>query len=323
MWVAAWILRGLFRPWRKIARFISKQLDSVSDTRIWTTLLLQVVAAAAVFTALSTPMGVMWLISALMGYVFFVSALTLSLLAAMPLFRLLWSDMFFKAATLVIPVAMLFMAKGYAALWIGEKFGVSAANLPMAHTLATCFVLILIVGLVLSAAAALFELLLFIRVGKAPRPRFPAGSRSAFSLSLSTQMIRPKPERDRLRHAARTLGLLLLTFISFFACFSGFNAVVSLVDNRVAGTALAAVAFDFDAAPAQQCELNSLERSLATESDPMLKAIFLSSTQEKALLVQRDQGLFDPILRKELRLEPAKQRRLTPIRVVNCYEIRK
>lgn len=320
--VAAWALRSFPRRWRKFVRLMSKQLAALSDARIWTTVFLQISAAGCFVAALSSSLAIMWLVLVHIGYVFFVSALTLSLLAAMPVVRSLWGDVFFKSAVFVAPVVMLFIAKGHAALWVGEQFGVSAANLPMTHTLATCFLLLVVVAVVLSAAALLFECLLLYATQKPPSARVAPGSRSFLALSTSTRVVRRKADRDRLHGVSRFLGIVLLTGISFAACYFGFNAVVSLVGNRVAAAALAATAFDFDAGPATQCELSDAERLLASASEPMLKALFLASAQEKALLVRRDKGLFDPIMMGKPHPDWEERVKLTPIRVVECYKAR-
>lgn len=59
---------------------------------------------------------------------------------------------------------------------------------------------------------------------------------------------------------------------------------------------------------------------LADRSEPILKAVFLSTAQDKALLVRRTPNLFDPAAPATLGKERAPARALVFGRVVNCYE---
>ncbi len=112
----SWISRNLGGLFRGLSIFLLNQFKVLSTARIWTTFILHFTAIIAFPIALSSSIEVFWLPLAIFGYVFFVSALTLSLLAQLPYLRALWSDVFFKIAATVIPIFTLYLAKGYAAL---------------------------------------------------------------------------------------------------------------------------------------------------------------------------------------------------------------
>ena len=79
---------------------------------------------------------------------------------------------------------------------------------------------------------------------------------------------------------------------------------------------------EFDAAPAQPCNLKGPETQLASGEEPFLRALHLASSQERALLIQREPTLFRPFVLARLTTEQAKQKRVKQVRMAECFSVR-
>ena len=214
-------------------------------------------------------------VSFLLGYVFFVSALTLSLLAQFPYFRKASNDVIVKLCLVALPVFFGFIARGYASSWVGEITGVSASNGGSAVFAATAFLLCLVAAALLAISALVFELAMLI-------PLVVSGKRGSYKV-----------------------GLMLLAAGSFVGTYGAAYAAIQLPSSRLGNLLLAAVVYEFDAGPAMHCDLSKEEKSIATGDEPFLKALYLSTSQEKALLVKRGPTLFRPVVLRNLKANDA------------------
>ncbi|MDA8457459.1 hypothetical protein M4R22_22080 [Acidovorax sp. GBBC 3334] len=321
--LAAALSRNKGRTTRHFFLAINRQFQAFSMHRIWATVIMHLIALALLIYFGSGPLDVFWITLLLLGYIFVVSALTLSLLMGLPYFRQLWEDTFFKVSLLAVPIPLLYLAKGYAALWIGEIMETSAANVPMAHFAATSFFLLLAVAFALSVTALLCEVSLLIFAmspGKGPRRRAP--ERTTFLLLLSLQPFRLYAERLRMRSFYRKLGIFLLLLASFLGCYQGFMAAVSVVPGTLSRTVISAIVFEFDAAPAHRCDLTPEERLKVERDAPLIKALFLAGTQDKAILMERQKNLFAPIQLRGFRTRAEGERGLSLQRTLACHVLK-
>ncbi|GKS95050.1 hypothetical protein [Acidovorax sp. SUPP2825] len=317
--LAATLWRNKTTATRKLLTSFANQLHALSVARIWTTVIMHVIAIAVLFYFISIPLDIIWITLLLLGYAFFVSTLTLSLLVKLPFLRQLWEDTFFKIGLLAIPVPLHYLSKGYAALWIGEILGISAANVPMAHVAATSFFLLLAVALALSLTALIFEVSLFLSMLQKQGVRLPEKETSTFFLLFSLRPYRRRSERIRVRMAQRKVGIFLLSFASFFGCWAGFNAAASIAPGQLSRIVVSAIVFEFDAAPANRCALTPAERLKVQRDEPLVKALFLAGTQDKAILAERQKNLFKPIQFKGFRARAEEERGLSLQRTVACH----
>jgi hypothetical protein len=161
----------------------------------------------------------------------------------------------------------------------------------MALIAATVFVLCLAISIVLASTALIFEITYILGIVAASG-------------------------RTKTRKAA-----VLMALISSFVA-TLIAAYVSLQPTKEVGSVLiSAIAFDFDAGPAVVCSLNSEERPLAkTKPDPIIKALHLSSSQERAWLVKRPPSLFREITYRSIGEEDLKAKMLVMLRSVDCHK---
>ncbi|MDA8445191.1 hypothetical protein [Paracidovorax valerianellae] len=304
---------------RKLLTSFTNQLHTLSVARIWTTVFMHAFAIAILFYFLFIPLDIIWITLLLLGYAFFVSALTLSLLVKLPFLRQLWEDAFFKIGLLAIPIPMLYLSKGYAALWIGEILEISAANVPMAHFAATSFFLLFAMALALSFTALIFEFSFVLSMLPKKGVHLREKEISTFRLLFSLRLYRRRSERIRVRMAQRKVGIFLLSFASFFGCWSGFNAAAAIAPGHLSRIVVSAIIFEFDAAPANRCALTPEERLKVQRDEPLVKALFLAGTQDKAILTERQKNLFMPIQFKGFRTRAETERGLSLQRTVVCH----
>lgn len=285
------LLRSVATPFRRRLRV---QLQAITALRIWSTVALHIGCGVALVMMLREPMSLFGLASLLLGYIFIVSTVTLSLLFQIPFLRSLWNDVVVKLGLLVVPIYFGFVAKGYAATWVEELLGTSSANAGYALFAAASFLLCVIVATLLAVAALLSEAALILT----PLGRGAGGS------------------------SAKRVGLGILAASSFVATMLGAYAAAALPASRTGNVLLAAIAFEFDASPAGHCELDASEQLLAAGPEPVLKALHLASSQERALLVQRSPSLFRQARLSDLRNAASDDRQLRLGRVAECYKSR-
>lgn len=319
----AW-MRRRWAVWLRALRiFASRQLYSFTPARTGATIILQSVAALLLYAALSRPLEVIWFSTAVLSYVFVVSALTLSLLAQMPYFKRLWEDPFVKLTVLASPLLIGFVASGYASLWVGDILSIGASKAPMAHLAGTAFLLLVFVATILFFAAFAFQFFIMIVAAvsgsrtKSMQKRREAQAKGLKVLSVlfSPQRQRGTPEHLELRIASRAVGLMLMCAASFLGCILAFH-VATLPTTHLGYGIISAVVFEFDAVPATRCQITKEENDLASGSEPFIKALMLSSSQDRAILIRRQPHLFSPVHFRERGDDP--KRSLTALHVVRC-----
>ncbi len=200
----------------------------------------------------------------------------------------------------------------------------SASNVPMAHLAATSFLLLCSVALPLFAAAIAFEIFYFISILAPKENRHPAPFKiSTIAIFTSLETSKNWMEKAYIQRIAKKLELPALCIIIFAACYIGIQASVSMAIARHGEIILSAIVFEFDATPADRCELTEDEKSPMesnVSSKSALKVLFFSDSQEKAILVKNTVDLFKPINLKELNSENSSPRKLVFGRVVDCYK---
>lgn len=318
--VVAWLSRNTRIWFRRTGRFLNGELSALSSTRMWVTTASYLISVSVVVFTLRGALELLELVLVLLGYVFFVIAITISLLAQLPFMRKIWDDPFFKVCALGLPFPLVFLAKGFAFEWVGELTGSTATNFPMTYVAATSFLLLLLALIGLSVILLIFEALFIAMVVREKQvwPKIFSKETLVHIFSVSER----KKLSVRLRSSAikKRIGVLCMSLWIFVACLFGAQALASLLSSRVGNVLLLAIAFDFDGAPASRCELNDEESKLANRSDPVLKAVFLSTAQDKALLIERGPTLFSPAILAKMGKEMDVGRSLKFGRVVKCYE---
>lgn len=269
------------------------QLRAVSTLRIWTTLICHLGGLLGFWWLVRQPLSLLALALLLLGYIFFSAVLTLSLLAQLPLCKKAWEGPVLKLGLVALPTVVAFLANAYAGLWLGELLGASAAHASISLFAATVFLWCLLVAIILAVAAVAFEVATLVVLG---------GDRRA-------------------TRRGRRLGLVLLLLFSFMSAYLGANMATELPSGRLGSVMLAASVFEFDAAPADHCELSPHERALVRRQEPLLKALFLAGNHDKALLLQRPAALFRPLVLAELTPAERSARTLQVIRVAACFQV--
>ncbi len=315
---AAYLWRNSFTGCRKLITTLTNQFHKLSLSRIWITVILHVASMAFLCYFLTRPQEILWITLVLLGYAFFVSTLTLSLLMRLPYVKKLWEDTFFKVSMLAIPILLLYLAKGYAALWIGEIFHISASNVPMAHFAATSFFLLLAVSLGLSITALFFELAFVIFMPSDKRMRIAVDQPNIFPMLFSLRPYRRRTERVSMRIFQKSIGMFFLLLASFFGTYMGFYAAASIAPGQFSRIIVSAIVFEFDAAPADRCTLTPKEKLKVQRDEPLIKALFLAGSQDKAILVERQKNLFAPIRLQGFRARTEKERDLSMQRTTEC-----
>ncbi|WP_459617097.1 hypothetical protein [Bordetella sp. 2513F-2] len=95
-----------------------------------------------------------------------------------------------------------------------------------------------------------------------------------------------------------------------------------MTHNRIASILLAAVVFEMDAVPASRCALDGDDLAAARGPDPAVKVLFLSTTQEKAVVVRRGEDLYEPIVLRNYKGDDSARRGVSIGKTVTCYDIR-
>lgn len=295
--VVGWLMRGVLPLFKlllrlrksRLKRFLRVEARTLSPARIWTTVSLHLAAMLLFLYVVLQPLSLLALATLLFGFSFMVSATTLSLLKQLPAMQRLWGDVIVKISLMAFPAYFAFVARGYANVWVGELLGVSASNASSALFAATVFLLCLVASLLLLTAVLPFELALMVVPSALPKKSNKRG------------------------------GLMVLLGISLFALVAAHLAASQPPSSRVGSRLLAAIAFEFDAAPANRCELTGDERRQVERDEPFIKALYLSTTQDRALLVKRGPALFRPVVLRNMETMDSKVL-LTPIRVVECFK---
>ena len=310
--------RNLRRWCRSAIAFAYRQLRPLSARRLWATALLQVVALGLFASIIIGPSEPLLLAAALLIYPLFAGALSISLLARFPLVRAIWHDVFFKIFLVGLQLFFLYFAKGYAEYWIADLWKISAANVPVAHAAATGFSMLLCSAALLLAVVFVFELLFllsYFRLCKGPK-KPPGKAPDAARLAVARQ---PGGSPGRKRAFRRKAAQALATFMTFMACLVAVKACFVMAEPRAASSLLSAIVFDFDAVPADHCQLGEPDRQGAIAKPFRVKVLFLSTTQEKALVVHRGKDLYQPIVLRRLKTERGTQRDLRIGATVDCY----
>lgn len=326
--LVAWIRRR-GRGWFRAAKlFALRQVRPLTATRIRITSLGHVLAFAVLAIGLKQHLEIVELALLLLAYVAVVAALALSLLAQMPVFKRVWSDVFARILLLGAPVVFAYLTKGYSQMWLDETLTFGSDNAPMARIAGIIMmgglgaaIFFLMFAILFEFAVIFIPLLPARRRGEVSSPvATPKASvRSMLWALFSSKLDVRSPEHREWTGTARSLGMVTLFACSFLGCLSAVQASLAPFRSGFGKVVLATIAFDFDAAPAGHCGLNKDERRDADGDQPKLKALMLSTSQEKAILLTRAPHLFDPVLLSVLGKET--DRKLTVGRQVSCFAV--
>jgi hypothetical protein len=121
------------------------------------------------------------------------------------------------------------------------------------------------------------------------------------------------------KNSNKKVGLFVLFGTSLMALLAAHEAASQPYSSRVGSRLIAAIAFEFDAAPANHCELTKDERRQVERDEPVIKALYLSTDQDRAILVKRGPALFRPVVLRDLKATDVKTL-LEPLRVVECFK---
>lgn len=285
------VFRLLVRLTRsKLKRFLRVETRGLSRARIWATIGLQLLAMLLFAYTVLQPLSLLALATLLLGFSFIVSAAILSLLNRLPSVQRLWGDTIVRIALLALPAYFVFVARGYANVWVGELLGVSASNASSALLAATVFLLCIIPALLLLIATLIFEMALMVVPSALPKK------------------------------SDKKVSLTVLFGSSLLALIAANQAAIQPPSSRVGSRLIAAIAFEFDAAPANHCELTKDERRLVERNEPFIKALYLTTDQDRAILVKRGPALFRSVVLRDLKAMDVKAL-LEPVRVVECFKL--
>ncbi|OZI79118.1 hypothetical protein CAL24_04030 [Bordetella genomosp. 2] len=314
------LARNLRRCCRSAVAFAYCQLRPLSTRRLWATALLQISALVLFALIIVGPSEPLVLAAALLIYPLFAIAMAISLLAQFPLVRAMWHDVFFKIFLVGLQLFFLYFAKGSADYWIADLWKISAVNTPVAHAAATGFSMLLCSSILLLAVVLVFDflfLLSYLRLCKGPKRPKGQVSDAARPAVGGEPTQRPTRQRAFYRKTGQALG----TLMTFIACLVAVNASLVMAGPRAASALLSAIVFDFDTVEADHCQLDKQDRERATAKLPGVKVLFLSTTQEKALVVHRGKDLYQPIVLRQINAERGVQRDLRIGPAVACYRI--
>lgn len=288
---------------------------------VWLTAIFQIAALVLFLPAVRGELSLVGLIAALLIYPFSACVLSLSLIAKLPTPRAWWNDASFKMILFGSQLISLFIARGAANNWLGHMWKISATNVPMAHAAATGFMMLLFLLVPLLIVVFLFEILFFFSLA-AP---VASGTNSTWQGSPTKYGIFT-PGGDSRGVAPRkwgwgSVGVVVATFTTCLAGLVAVYAVAELPGTRLASTFLAAVAFELDAVPADRCELSATDRDAAFKKDPDVKVLFLSTTQERALVVRRADDLYKPIVLREFNAKDDGRKNITIGETVACHAL--
>lgn len=326
--VVAWIRRRAPGWLRRAKLFILRQIRPLTALRFRITALTQILAVMILGIGLRHRLEIIELALLLLAYVVVISALTFSLLSQMPAFKRITSDAFMRPILLVTPFIFAYITRGYSAMWVDETLTFSSENAPMTHFAGTVMMTGFGAAILVMTVAVAFEFAMIVTpslpTGNAKRRQLKASEPKAslrawiHSLFSATLDLR-SPEHREWRRSARSMRLIVVFGLSFAGCLLVAQAALSPFRSGFGRVLLSAIAFDFDAAPAGRCTLTKDEMAEANAKEPALKALMLSTSQEKALLVRRSPHLFDPV---ELRKfgEEKSSRTLIIGRVVTCFD---
>lgn len=319
MFLAAWICRS-WSFYRRMASVIfEKQLRSISGTWVWIISFLHISSMALLFFSLNNSFNLFWFSVIVLGYVFLVSSLTLSVFSKINFFRILWADVFFRIALLVLPVFVVYLARGYASVMVGDILKIHASTVPMASIAAICIFLLTFVSLLLSVFALMFEvafLTVFSKIGDKKRKSTGKIFPVLFSLNRSSDVGILVHTRVHLRK----IGMAILLFMSFLASYTGVHVATMGFSKNFVEIILSAIVFEFDAGPANKCALTEEEMKLVVSTDPVMKVIPVPSNHERAFLISRKSDLFRKISWNQMKVKSAEQRGIIFHRMVDCYK---
>lgn len=291
--VVNWLIRHLPSIGRlvyvKTKRFVRIESRAISSTRIWSTVATHLLSVPLFLYAVVQPHSLLKLTTLIFGFVLLVSAVTLSLIRSLPTAHKLWEDAATKIAVITVPTYLLFVARGYAGVWVGDTIGMSAINASSAFLATTALLLSLALAIALLGATLIFE------------------------LAFIASMLRSTKSMAKVR-------LQVLCGTSFFALIAAVTTVTQLPSSALGNRLIAAIIFEFDAAPANHCALTNMERLLVERDEPFIKALYLSTAQDHAILFKRGPDLFRPVVLRDLKSSDVKVL-LEPIRVVECFKV--
>ena len=275
------------------ARFIEVQLVRLTTCRVWVYAGVHLICLGCVMNYVSSPRSVWMLVQWLTAYVFVTVALAISVLSRIPVIEA-WS----KRATAkfifwTIPILTTFAAKLLGTEWTSDLVRVSSVNLPYASIAATALVAGAFLSLILYALAALYEFGMFVAI---------------FQINGN--------KRERW---FRGMGLVLLCVASFMSALAAGAVALGSSSPSFGSVLLAHVAYTFDAAPADHCDLTERERKELAASNHPIKAVFLSTSQERALLVRPPEALFEDVKLNAVSRDESLKRQLKIERVSVCY----
>ncbi|MFY3147695.1 hypothetical protein ACOTF6_05425 [Achromobacter xylosoxidans] len=263
------------------------------------------------------------LVAALLVYPFFVCALAISLLMRLPVLRACWADPSVKILVFGSQLISLYVAKGTANVWLNDLWGIGIANIPMAHTAAVGFVMLLMISIPLLLVALVFEFLLVSGAG------FASGhaKRGRGGIKCTIFKWGGVDETVNIRYLTedfyRRVGMSVVMGTTIFACVLAQYSASALFVTRLSNKFLAAVVFELDAVSGAQCKiLNADDRADSKNKDPNVKVIYLSTTQEKAIIVRRAEDLYSPMVLKEFNSSKEIKNYLALGEVVACYGVR-
>jgi len=252
------------------------------------------VSTALFLWLVTSPQNLYVLCSLLAGFALLISGLLISIVARFSIFRRLTRSpgVLFLSAT--APTIFLLMCNGYAAQWVDQVLSTSAVNAGMALNVARGLLLCASGSLLLAITVVVLELALILVPQTAARTR---------------------------REGLNEVELLLLIAATFFAAYAATFSLAELPSRRLGSLLIGSAAFDFDAGTATHCQLSAAEKALAQGDSPTIKALFLATSQEKALLLKKSETHDEPIELRRFTPAGSTARQVQVLRWVDCYKV--
>lgn len=330
--VSSFILRNykLFVFW--IKKYFENQLNSLTSQlisvdlyKIHSILFAQTFLYFLLFyCALFSDMTALSASALIICYVFFNSLFLVSFLHEFRIFKDLGNGTFIKLSIIFIPLFITYLAKGYSFYWIGEIFGINASNVIMAQFAAMCMLLMAGLAAIFSILSIVYELAFLLLISHEPKKIKLCSTKLQKNRTLTGKVFLLFSTKEKfIAENSRTLSVgnfsILLLLLSFFLnCLIIFNIGFKPVIGNFGGIVLSSVIFEFDAAPAKYCKLNDDEKKLAEGKNPKIKALFFSSTQDKAYLIRRSDDFFDDFKFKDI---DSDKRKLEILRIADCNNV--
>jgi hypothetical protein len=221
-----------------------------------------------------------------------------------------------KVIWIVGTLLLTWIIRGVAKGWVGELFDIEASSLPFTWAFATGLRTLLPLFFFALLLTFLLELLVIAIAISPPLTQVPRTTGN------------DETDKAAKRIASnRKAAMLLMGMMTFLAMYASLIDAGKLAASPLSEMLLIDVATEFDTDPAAVCKLGEAEEKLAKRKskdgrpDPGIKAIFSTTSQDKATLVEISDHVFDDVDSRTINTADVKPRKFTKLRTAECHAV--